>query len=49
MKIQDAIALAIENIRKEGLTDVDVFGWPFELEMLKRLYKNNTLIFMARI
>lgn len=35
MKIQDAIALAIENIRKEGLTDVDVFGWPFELEMLK--------------
>jgi len=35
MKIDDAINLAIENILKEGLTDVDAFSRPFELDMLK--------------
>lgn len=35
MKIQDAINLAVENIKKEGTTDVEVFLRPFELEMLK--------------
>ncbi len=35
MKIQDAINLAIENIQKEGLTDVEVFAVPFELGMIK--------------
>lgn len=35
MKIQDAITLAMENIQKEGLTDVEVFAIPFELEMIK--------------
>lgn len=35
MKLDDAIQLAIENVLKEGLTDVDVFSRPFELDMLK--------------
>lgn len=35
MKIDDAIKLAIDNVLKEGLTDVDVFSRPFELDMLK--------------
>lgn len=35
MKIQDAIKLAVENVKKEGTTDVEVFLRPFELEMIK--------------
>ncbi|MBR9828827.1 MAG: RNA-directed DNA polymerase [Oceanospirillales bacterium] len=35
MKIQDAINLSVENIKKEGTTDVEVFLRPFELEMIK--------------
>ena len=35
MKIQDAINLAIDNIKKEGTTDVEVFLRPFELDMIK--------------
>ncbi|MBS1155131.1 MAG: hypothetical protein H6R07_1055 [Proteobacteria bacterium] len=35
MKISNAIDLAIENIQKEGLTDVEVFSRPFELDLLK--------------
>ncbi len=35
MKINDAINLAIDNVLKEGLTDVDAFSRPFELDMLK--------------
>lgn len=35
MKLNDAISLAIENAKKEGLTDVEVFARPFELEMVK--------------
>lgn len=35
MKIQDAIKLAIDNIKKEGTTDVEVFLRPFELDMIK--------------
>ncbi len=35
MKIQDAINLAIDNIKKEGTTDVEIFLRPFELDMIK--------------
>lgn len=35
MKIQEAINLSIENIKKEGTTDVEVFLRPFELGMIK--------------
>lgn len=40
MKINDAISLAIENIKKEGLTDVEVFERPFELGMIKEKVLN---------
>lgn len=36
MKLHDAILLSIENVLKEGLTDVDVFARPFEIDMLKK-------------
>ena len=35
MNIQNAISLAMQNVQKEGLTDVEVFAKPFELEMIK--------------
>ncbi|WP_323123052.1 RNA-directed DNA polymerase [Burkholderia alba] len=35
MKTENAINLAIENILKEGLTDVEVFTRPFEVDLLK--------------
>lgn len=35
MKTQDAIKLAVENVLKDGLTDVEVFASPFELQMIK--------------
>lgn len=35
MKVKDAVSLAIENIKREGLTDVEVFERPFELSMIK--------------
>lgn len=35
MKLQDAINLAVENIKKEGTTDVEIFLRPFELGMIK--------------
>ncbi|WP_321873669.1 RNA-directed DNA polymerase, partial [Burkholderia ubonensis] len=35
MKIENAVNLAIENILKEGLTDVEVFARPFEVDLLK--------------
>jgi hypothetical protein len=35
MRLDDAIKLSIGNVLKEGLTDVDVFSRPFELDMLK--------------
>lgn len=34
MKIMDAIDLAVENIKKEGTTDVELFLKPFELDMI---------------
>ena len=37
MKISNAIDLAFENVLKEGLTDVEVFTRPFEIELLKQL------------
>lgn len=37
MKLNDAILLSIENVIKEGLTDVDVFSKPFEIDMLKNI------------
>lgn len=35
MKIANAIDLAFENVLKEGLTDVEVFTRPFEVDLLK--------------
>ena len=35
MKIRDAINLSVENVKKEGVTDVEVFFRPFELGMVK--------------
>ncbi len=35
MKLANAIDLAFENVLKEGLTDVEVFTRPFEVELLK--------------
>lgn len=35
MKITNAIELAFENVLKEGLTDVEVFTRPFEVDLLK--------------
>ncbi|TVP14614.1 RNA-directed DNA polymerase [Shewanella sp. KCT] len=35
MKTPEAINLAVENIKKEGTTDVEVFLRPFELGMIK--------------
>lgn len=39
MKIQAAINVAIDNIIKEGLTDVEIFGRPFELSMIKEDFR----------
>ena len=45
MKIDDAINLAIENILKEGLTDVDAFSRPFELDMLEdKNFRNKVIL-----
>lgn len=35
MKLTDAIDLATENVLKEGITDVEVFTRPFEIDLLK--------------
>ena len=35
MKLANAIDLAFENVLKEGLTDVEVFTRPFEVDLLK--------------
>ncbi|MBM9615447.1 hypothetical protein JWJ90_14275 [Desulfobulbus rhabdoformis] len=35
MKVNDSIALAIQNIKKEGLADIEVFTRIFELSMIK--------------
>ena len=35
MEIRKAIKMAIDNIIKEGVTDVDLFSLPFELQYLK--------------
>lgn len=35
MNLSDAIDLAIKNVQKEGITDVDVFSRPFEIDMLR--------------
>lgn len=35
MKIANALDLAFENVLKEGLTDVEVFTRPFEIDLLK--------------
>lgn len=35
MKIANAIDLAFDNVIKEGLTDVEVFTRPFEIDLLK--------------
>ena len=45
MDIDDAINLAIDNVKKDGLTDVDVFSLPFEIEMIKDEVRNR--IFQA--
>ena len=37
MKLSDAICLAIENVLKEGISDVEVFTRPFELDLLKNV------------
>ena len=34
MEINDAVRLAILNIQKESITDVDVFSRPFEVDYL---------------
>lgn len=44
MKLHDAILLSIENVLKEGLTDVDVFTRPFEIDMLKKEIVKNKVI-----
>jgi hypothetical protein len=44
MKIHDAILLSIDNVLKEGLTDVDVFSKPFEIDMLKNDKVKNKVI-----
>lgn len=44
MKLQDAISLSIANVLKEGLTDVDVFARPFEIDMLKKENVKNKVI-----
>ena len=35
MTIEDATMLAIRNVNKDGLTDIDTFSRPFELDCLK--------------
>ena len=35
MNLQKSIELAISNIKKESLTDVDIFHKPFELTLIK--------------
>lgn len=44
MKLDDVVNLAIENVLKEGFTDVDVFSRPFELDMLKHKDVKNKII-----
>ncbi len=44
MKLNDAITLAIDNVLKEGLTDVDVFARPFEIDMLKKENIKNKVV-----
>lgn len=43
MEIKDAVRLAILNIQKESITDVDVFSRPFEVNYLSNK-ENNTKI-----
>lgn len=44
MRVDDAIKLSIDNVLKEGLTDVDIFSRPFELNMLKNKEIKNRII-----
>lgn len=44
MDVDNAINLAIENVIKEGTTDVDIFSRPFEIDFLKD-DKNKKIIF----
>lgn len=44
MKLVDSINLAINNVLKEGLTDVNAFSRPFELDMLKDEKFKNKII-----
>lgn len=41
MKLRDAINLAVENVKREGVTDVEIFLRPFELEMIKNKFEDN--------
>lgn len=59
MRLSDAVNLAVENVKREGITDVEIFLKPFELEMIKddienkikqevkTSFKNNTLKSLA--
>ena len=44
MEIKDAVRLAILNIQKESITDVDVFARPFEVNYLAQ-EKNKKIIY----
>ena len=35
MEISDSVRLALLNIQKESITDVDTFSRPFEIDFLK--------------
>jgi len=43
MKTQAAIDMAIDNIIKEGITDVEIFGRPFELSMIKENFRDQVI------
>lgn len=48
MKLEKAVSLAIDNVIKEGITDVDAFSKQFEIEMLndqnfRELVKSKTI------
>jgi len=44
VKIDHAIELAIENVMKEGLTDIFVNPEPFEISLLKNKHFRNFLV-----
>lgn len=51
MEVSDSVRLALLNIQKEGITDVDAFSRPFEIDFLKDkdIFKQIKMLIEGRI